>query len=75
MKTKRKSENLCLTVCDVILCFLMVFVSLNDGVNGGMPNDNQKILSRRRRYLTFPEGTSFQVGKYFCQVHYALHSN
>lgn len=65
MKTKRKSENLCLTVCDVILCFLMLFVSLNDAVDGGMSNDNQTILSRRRRYLTFPEGSSFQVGTYF----------
>ncbi|KAJ6635898.1 hypothetical protein Bhyg_14484 [Pseudolycoriella hygida] len=60
MKTKRKSENLCSTVCDVILCFLMLSVLLN-AVDGGMPNDNQKILSRRRRYLTFPEGSSFQV--------------
>lgn len=56
MRAKRKS--------DVLLCFLMLFVSLSDGVDGGMPNDNQKILSRRRRYLLFPEGTSFQVGTY-----------
>lgn len=72
MKTKRKSENLCFTVCDVILCFLMLFVSLNDALDGGMPNDNQKILSRRRRYLTFPEGSSFQVGTYLIQVHNIL---
>lgn len=65
MKTKRKSEKLCFTVCDVILCFLMVFVSLKDVVDAGMSNDSQKILSRRRRYLTFPEGSSFQVGMYF----------
>lgn len=70
MKAERKSENLCLTVCDVVLCFLMVFVSLSVAVDGGMPNDNQKILSRRRRYLTFPEGTSFQVGTYCRHNHY-----
>lgn len=26
-------------------------------------NDHQKLLSRRRRYLTFPEGSSLQLGE------------
>lgn len=27
-------------------------------------NDSLKILSRRKRYLVFPEGSSLQLGKY-----------
>lgn len=26
-------------------------------------SDHQKLLSRRRRYLTFPEGSSLQLGE------------
>lgn len=39
---------LCITTYQLVLC---------------KTNEKEKILSRQRRYLIFPEGSSFQLGK------------
>ena len=40
------------------------FASVEAGKNG-YNSAGEKVLSRRRRYLIFPEGSSFQMGVYF----------
>lgn len=52
----------------VLLILLLVVRStlqnLLDDINVRL-NDTEKGLSRKRRYLVFPEGSSLQLGQYF----------
>lgn len=45
-----------------VLCFINSQIVRGDNVSYN--EKGEKILSRKRRYLVFPEGSSFQVGKY-----------
>lgn len=53
-----------------ILMCLAIFAAVVNGIemddwqeNTFNEEHNQKLLSRRRRYLAFPEGSSLQLGK------------
>lgn len=41
----------------IFICFLITFVNIEQSVSG----EKQKLLSRRKRYLVFPEGASLSV--------------
>lgn len=43
---------------------LLLFVPVNSTDTELIEKDTSKILSRKRRYLTFPEGASFSVRKF-----------
>lgn len=48
-----------------ILVGLATFVAVVSSVEmDDSRENNQKLLSRRRRYLAFPEGSSLQLGKF-----------
>lgn len=55
-----------LTIC-VIWLNLMVFVSIQLCVGSTKEEGNERTLSRRRRYLIFPEGSSLQIGR-ICNI-------
>lgn len=42
---------------------LMIFASIQLCEGSSKPKGNERTLSRRRRYLIFPEGSSLQIGK------------
>lgn len=46
----------------VLLCLIQIPVNSTD--TEIIEKDSSKILSRRRRYLTFPEGASFSVSQF-----------
>lgn len=41
----------------------MIFASIQLSEGSSKEKGNERILSRRRRYLIFPEGSSLQIGK------------
>lgn len=55
-------------ICIRIFCVLFTSKlidavdTLNEDIQFSLNNDKMKLLSRRRRYLTFPEGSSLQLG-------------
>lgn len=47
----------------LVMVLLQLFVTIIQGETDAGAAESTKILSRRRRYLTFPEGSSLQMGK------------
>lgn len=56
-----------MTLKIVFLLFFLTFVKMHAGLNFTSEDINERsvVLSRRKRFLVFPEGSSFQLGKYF----------
>lgn len=46
----------------VLLLLLENVTAAEDGLQA--KNESLRVLSRRKRYLVFPEGSSLQLGKY-----------
>lgn len=55
--------KLLLVAAATLSIFLQVVAAVDDDLQAR--NGSVKILSRKKRYLVFPEGSSLQLGEYF----------
>lgn len=58
--------KICVLLFGVLWPINLTLGSLNEDIEFSLKDHNDThLLSRPRRYLVFPEGSSFQLGKFF----------